>query len=114
MPSLQNSESTAPGYFPRTAVMKACQRGGVLKFEDAQMIEQRVKGLKAVCPASYRRLDISHEGKTIKTDLARHYPCPFTNGGVKHRRRAVLIRRGRRIRKARHCAFTGGQRLSFR
>lgn len=45
-------------------------RGGVLKFEDAQMIEQRVKGLKAVCPASYRRLDISHEGKTIKTDLA--------------------------------------------
>jgi putative ABC transport system permease protein len=34
------------------------------------MIEARVRGLKAVCPASYRRLDISYKGKSIKSDLA--------------------------------------------
>jgi putative ABC transport system permease protein len=45
-------------------------RGGVLSFDDAKMIEKRVKGLKAVCPASYRRLDISYNGKSVKSDLS--------------------------------------------
>lgn len=44
--------------------------GGVLTMEDAEIIKQRVQGVKAVCPASYRRLDISRGGKSYKTDLA--------------------------------------------
>jgi putative ABC transport system permease protein len=44
--------------------------GGVLKMEDADAIRERVKGVKAVCPSSYRRLDISRGGKSFKTDLA--------------------------------------------
>ena len=45
-------------------------RGGVLTLDDARMIEKRVKGLKAVCPASYRRMDISYNGKSMKSDIS--------------------------------------------